>query len=282
MRLATVKTRTGTTAAVEYEGAWRALPAEDLGTLLQHPHWRDSAASAPANSELPPPTFAQLVTAPRKVLCCGLNYAGHIEELGRELPDYPTLFAKYADTLTGPASDIVLDGSSSQVDWEAELAVVVGTEVRHADEAEAAAAIAGYTVANDVSMRDWQNRTAQWLQGKAFDATTPLGPVMVTADACDPEAGLEITCSVNGEEVQHANTSGLVFSAAKLVSYVSRFTALRPGDLVLTGTPGGVGMGRKPPRYLADGDEMVTSVEGIGELRNRIRFRGAAGGSGSA
>ena len=209
--------------------------------------------------------------SPGKVICCGLNYADHIVETGRERPAYPTLFAKYADTLIGPTDDIVLP-SGLDVDWEAELAVVVGAELRGADRDEAAAAIAGYTVANDISVRDWQQRTLQWFQGKAWDRSTPVGPVVVTPDEVDPVAGLEISCRVNGEEVQRANTSTLVFDSADLLAYISTFTVLRPGDLVLTGTPGGVGMARDPQRFLAHGDVVETEIAGIGTLRNTVRF----------
>ncbi|MGZ4531940.1 MAG: fumarylacetoacetate hydrolase family protein [Mycobacteriaceae bacterium] len=209
--------------------------------------------------------------SPSKVICCGLNYADHITETGRELPAYPTLFAKYADTLIGPDDDIVLP-HGLQVDWEAELAVVVGAEIRKVEPKEAAEAIAGYTVANDISVRDWQYRTVQWFQGKAWDGSTPVGPVMVTPDEVDPEAGLDISCRVNGEVVQQANTRTLVFSAAELLAYISTFTVLRPGDLVLTGTPGGVGVARHPQRFLEDGDVVETEIAGIGKLRNTVRF----------
>jgi 2-keto-4-pentenoate hydratase/2-oxohepta-3-ene-1,7-dioic acid hydratase in catechol pathway len=213
--------------------------------------------------------LAPLLPRAGKVICCGLNYGDHIQEMGRELPEYPTLFAKYADTLIGATDTISVHGSD-RVDWEAELAVVVGSRLFHAEEAEAEAAIAGYTVANDVSMRDWQNRTLQWFQGKAFDATTPVGPVMLTSD----EAGssFDVKGYVNGELVQSGNTSTLVFGPAQLLSYISRFTVLRPGDVVLTGTPGGVGMGMKPPRFLRDGDVLRTEIAGIGSLENTVRI----------
>jgi acylpyruvate hydrolase len=150
--------------------------------------------------------------------------------------------------------------------------VVVGEPLRRATEEQARMAVAGYTVANDISVRDWQRRTLQWFQGKAWDATTPVGPVVVTPEELDPEAGLELTCQVNGETVQHGNTKTLVFSAAALLAYISQFTLLRPGDLVLTGTPGGVGMGMTPPRLLRDGDVVHTEIEGIGFLDNTIRL----------
>ena len=151
------------------------------------------------------------------------------------------------------------------MDWEAELAVVVGAELRGADADEAAGAIAGYTVANDVSMRDWQSRTLQWFQGKAFDATTPLGPVLVTPDEIDG-AGVEVRGHVNGERVQRGNTRTLVFGRAGCCPTSPRSPSLRPGDVVLTGTPGGVGMGMTPPRFLADGDVVETEIAGIGSL----------------
>lgn len=283
MRLATVSHSASpdgsatTTAAVQVGDDWFALPAADLSELLRRADWRDiasatiTAADATGGpSPLSEPRFETVVPSPAKVICCGHNYTGHILEMGRELPEYPTLFGKYADTLCGPTATISIAAAPDAVDWEAELTVVIGTEIHAVSEAEALDAIAGYTVSNDVSMRDWQKRTLQWLQGKAFNATTPIGPVLVTTDEIDPVAGLRIQCSVNGETVQDGNTADLVFSCAALVSYVSQFTTLRPGDVILTGTPAGVGSGMKPPRYLSAGDVLETSIEGIGSLRNVI------------
>ena len=210
--------------------------------------------------------------SPTKVICCGLNYGDHITETGRELPSYPTLFEKFADTLTGPTDDVVLP-AGVEIDWEAELAVVVGRELSGASRVEAAGAILGYTVANDISVRDFQRRTLQWFQGKAWDATTPVGPVIVTADEVDPVAGLTISCTVNGTEVQRDNTRTLVFDSADLLAYISTFTVLRPGDIVLTGTPGGVGFARDPAWFLADGDIVETAIGGIGVLTNTVRCR---------
>jgi acylpyruvate hydrolase len=279
MRLATVRTADGrTSAAVDDAGTWRALPAANLGQLLTTDPGIVHAGSLSAldqlrllGTALPGALPCSPLPRPSKVVCCGLNYADHITEMGRQLPEFPTLFAKFADTLTGPTDPIEVP-AGVDLDWEGELAVVVGRTVRRADPATAREAIAGYTVANDISVRDWQNRTLQWLQGKAWDATTPVGPVVVTPDEVDPEAGLEVTCEVNGETVQRGNTRSLVFGPAALVSYISQFTTLRPGDLVLTGTPGGVGMGLTPPRFLRDGDVVRTHVEGIGALENTIRL----------
>ena len=288
MRLATVITTArdagggpATRAAVQSGDHFVLLAAQDLSELLETAGWQEQAAAAAEEAAGGVPhgsipvedaRFATVLPRPSKVICCGLNYADHIAEMGRELPEHPTLFAKYADTLIGDGEVIDAAGHGARLDWEAELAVVVGAPLKNASPEEASAAIAGYTVANDISMRDWQSRTLQWFQGKAFDRTTPLGPVLVTPDECDPEAGVRVRCLVNGEEVQNGNTKTLVFTAAALLSYISTFTRLSPGDVVLTGTPGGVGMGATPPRFLRDGDVVTTEVEGIGTLTNTVRL----------
>jgi len=280
MKLATLRTDGESTTAALAVGAdsYVALPATDVGALLAKPLWREvvgKAAGAVTRTVIKAgdANFAPLLPNAGKVICCGLNYGDHIQEMGRELPEYPTLFAKYADTLVGAADTIEVRGSD-RVDWEAELAVVVGSELFRADEEQAEAAIAGYTVANDVSMRDWQNRTLQWFQGKAFDGSTPVGPVLVTAE--EPDDDFDVYCYVNGDVVQKGNTGTLVFGPAKLLSYISQFTTLRPGDLVLTGTPGGVGMGMNPPRFLKDGDVLTTEITGIGRLENVVRIHPTA------
>ena len=190
--------------------------------------------------------------------------------MGRQLPEHPTLFAKYRRALIGANDDIILPAASDNIDWEAELAVIVGAPARHVSTEDAAACIAGYSVLNDVSVRDYQNRTLQWLQGKTFEATTPVGPWLVTADeAAGPSR--EISCEVDGEQMQKADTADLVFDPATLVSYISTIITLEPGDIIATGTPGGVGLARTPPRFLADGTTVVTRIAGVGELRNRCR-----------
>ncbi|SDY55989.1 fumarylacetoacetate hydrolase family protein [Herbiconiux ginsengi] len=274
MQLAALRTSRGeTVAAVSAGGGWAVVDgATDISSLVSRVNWRSDADAALASGRRitgADALFANPLPNPAKVICCGLNYADHIAETGREVPEFPTLFAKFADTLTGPDADITVTDSTA-VDWEAELAVVIGSPLRHGDRAAAQAAILGYTIANDISMRDWQSRTLQWFQGKAFDATTPVGPVIVTADEFDPADGAEITCHIGDELMQRSDTARLVFDAPALVSYSSGFTALAPGDLVLTGTPGGVGLGRKPRRYLADQEVVITRIAGIGELRNRI------------
>ncbi|TKV61775.1 fumarylacetoacetate hydrolase family protein [Nakamurella flava] len=271
MRLATVTLPTGGTAAVRIDGpaaaSGTAIPdVADVGALLDRPDWRAVAAAADGPTA-PLDDLGRLIPRPGKVACVGLNYRAHIEEMGRPLPDHPTLFAKFADALIGPQDDIEIPSTAAEaVDWECELVVVVGATLRGADRAEAAAAIAGYTVMNDISMRDWQFRTREWLQGKTFGNTTPVGPVLVTADEWQP--GPNISTEIDGELVQQASTGDLVFDPADLVAYLSQIVTLRPGDLIATGTPGGVGHARKPPRYLAPGMTVRTTIDGIGSLQN--------------
>jgi acylpyruvate hydrolase len=274
MRLATIRTPGGTRAVrVDADGALETGHV-DVGALLAEPDWRSAAVAATGAVHDPAGLdHAPLIAAPGKVFCVGLNYRNHILEMGRELPQYPTLFPKFADALIGAGDDIVLPPESTAVDWEAELAVVIGRPVRRADEDAATEAIAGFAVLNDVTMRDWQYRTTEWTQGKTFEATTPLGPVLVTPDElpCGVRPALPLSSTVDGETVQKADTSDLVFDPVALVRYISTIITLRPGDVIATGTPGGVGHARKPPRYLADGELLVTEIGGIGRLANRVR-----------
>jgi acylpyruvate hydrolase len=241
----------------------------DVGQLLARADWRELAAAADgARHDLTDARLGSLVPQPSKIVCVGLNYRTHILEMGRELPEYPTLFAKFPDTLTEPNADIEAPAEDARLDWEAELTVVVGSAVRRVAAGAAEAAIAGYTVANDVSMRGYQFRTKEWLQGKLWDRSTPVGPVLVTTDEWTP--GPAVRTVVNGEVMQEASTGDLVHDPVTLVSYVSTMITLRPGDLILTGTPGGVGHARKPARYLVAGDVVQTSIDGIGTLQNRI------------
>ena len=273
MKLAALHTADGTQAAVGTDSGWVPLPFADVAELLGADDWKTIVASAlDTPPELIPDDdakFTSIITTERKVICCGLNYSDHILEMGRDLPTHPTLFAKYTDTLTGP-TDAVSAGASEAVDWEAELAVVVGARLTQSDREEASSAIAGYCVANDVSMRDWQKRTLQWFQGKNFTASTPLGPWLTTADEFGADPHFTVEGWINGERVQYGDTATLVFSPADLLSYISTFTLLRPGDVVLTGTPGGVGQGMQPPRFATPGDRIRTSISGLGTLENAI------------
>jgi len=274
MRLATVRLE-GTTSAVRIDGdEVTVLDAPDVGALLAKPDWRRSAAETVPLGEVEPLAldaldYGPLVPRPGRIVCVGQNYREHIAEMGGTPPEYPTLFAKYASSLVGATDDIRLPRVSTAVDWEAELAIVIGAGGRYLEPGDTAAAIAGWTVANDVSMRDWQRRTSQFLQGKTFDASTPVGPVLVTADEFDPEPALAIRTRVNGEVRQESTTRDMLFGPHEIVAYISQFTTLEPGDLILTGTPSGVGAGRDPQVFLADGDVVETEIEGIGVLRNR-------------
>ena len=278
MRLCTFRTATGTRAGRVDGDAVVELDAPDVGAVLAHPDTDGLAAADGPRHPLAGLDLAPVVTAPGKVLCVGLNYASHIAEMGRERPTAPTLFAKFADALVGAGDDVPLPPESDRVDWEGELALIVGRPVRRASDDEAAAAIAGFTVCNDVTMRDWQRRTMEWLQGKAWTGSTPLGPWLATPDELGGvRPDVRLTVDVDGEVVQSATTSDLVFDPVALVAYVSTFTTLAPGDVIITGTPSGVGDGRTPPRYIQDGETVRVSIEGIGEVRNRFVRERTAG-----
>ncbi len=272
MRLATNRTATGNRAVrVDADAAVETGDA-DVRALLERPDWADHAAAAAGPTHpLDGLDYAPLVPSPEKIICVGLNYRDHVREMGHDMPEYPTLFAKYAPSLVGAYDDIVLPRVSEKIDYEVELTIVIGRSVRHATPEQAEAAIAGYTVLNDVSVRDYQNRTSQFLQGKMFDRTTPLGPWLVTSDEV-PDGGLAVSTVLDGETLQSSTTDELVFSAVDLVVYLSEIITLNPGDVIATGTPGGVGHARKPPRYLTDGAELVTTVAGVGECRNTCRL----------
>lgn len=268
MRFATVRL-SGATRAVRIEDdSAVVLDAGDVGELVAREGGLGSAKDTEQRLAVADLDYAPLLPGPEKVLCVGLNYATHIKEMGRELPTYPTLFAKYPRALIGAHDDILMPAESDAMDWEAELGIVIGAEVRRATAEQARAAIVGYTVVNDVTARDWQNRTTQWLQGKNFEATTPVGPWLVTGND-DPE--FDLSCAVDGEQVQHSNTADLVFDPVTLVQYISTMFTLAPGDLIVSGTPGGVGHARTPPRYLHDGSVLTTCIEGVGECRNVCR-----------
>ena len=276
MRLATIRTATGH-RAVRVDGDTAVETGEaDVRALLERPDWAEHAAAADGPvHEASTLDHAPLVPAPEKIICVGLNYRDHVLEMGNELPEFPTFFGKFAPSLVGARDGIELPAESDRVDYEAELTIVIGRSVRHADADAARAAIAGYTVLNDVSMRDYQRRTKQFLQGKTWEHSTPLGPELVTPDElpADPADGgaLRIRSELSGETMQDSTTDQLVFGALDLVVYLSAILTLNPGDVIATGTPGGVGDARTPPRYLTDGAEIVTAVEGVGECRNVAR-----------
>lgn len=211
------------------------------------------------------------VPKPGKMICVGHNYKEHILEMKRELPPYPVVFAKFANTVIGPQDDIPFFPISEQLDYEGEFAFVIGKKARNVSQEEALDYVAGYTIVNDVTYRDIQRRTLQWLQGKSVDGTAPMGPWLVTADELTDPSGLEMVVTVNGEERQHTNTANLVFTVPYLVEFLSNLMTLEPGDVILTGTPGGVGFARDPQVFLKDGDVVRIEIDKIGALENKVK-----------
>lgn len=211
------------------------------------------------------------VTAPEKIIAIGLNYADHARESGIETPSTPVAFAKFPNSIVGPDEAIRFRTSdSSQVDYEAELAVVIGRRCRNIVEADALAHVLGYTVCNDVSARDAQFADGQWVRGKSFDTFCPLGPWIMTADELPDPQTLDIRCRVNGETMQDSNTKEMIFGVAELIGFLSRYMTLEPGDVIATGTPYGVGFARTPAVYLGNGDVVEVEIDGLGLLRNPV------------
>ncbi len=212
------------------------------------------------------------VPRPGKLLCIGLNYRDHADEVGMKVPERPILFSKYANCVVGPGEPIVLPTISEEVDYEAELAVVIGREAKGVSEEDALEYVAGYTLMNDVSARDLQLRIGggQWVWGKSLDSFAPLGPALVTRDEVPDPHNLSISLRLNGETMQQSNTRNLIFNVPQLVSFLSQGITLEPGDVIATGTPPGVGDGRKPPVYLKEGDDVVVEIQGIGVLENPV------------
>jgi acylpyruvate hydrolase len=215
-------------------------------------------------------TLLPVVPHPGKIVCVGLNYKAHAEEGGYDIPEYPALFSKFTETLVGAGEPVLLPPESEAVDYEAELAFVIGRTVRRASGDAALAAIGGYTVANDVSMRDYQYKSNQWLPGKNWARSTPLGPYLVTPDEVGDPHSLDISLELNGERMQESNTSLFIFDLPTLVATITEFVPLAPGDVVLTGTPSGVGYRREPKVLLRDGDRMVVEIAGVGRLENPV------------
>ncbi|MDR1442876.1 MAG: fumarylacetoacetate hydrolase family protein [Bifidobacteriaceae bacterium] len=208
--------------------------------------------------------FAPVIPRPGKIICVGMNYHAHIEEMGRPLPAHPALFPKWPESLIGAGEPILLPPESTQVDWEGEMAVIVGKRLRRASPREATGAISGYAIMCDTSMRDWQYRSSQWLQGKTWERSTPLGPWLATPEELTPDA--DLITRVDGSEVQRARISDQVLAPAGLVSYISTFISLQPGDVIATGTPAGVGHASDPPRYLRPGQKVEITITGLGTL----------------
>ncbi|HKH42088.1 MAG TPA: fumarylacetoacetate hydrolase family protein [Solirubrobacterales bacterium] len=242
----------------------RLLEEGRLGALEERAKLANDVEPASGMRLLPP------VPDPDKIICIGLNYRSHAEEQGAEPPAQPTFFAKFRNSLAPAGATIPLPAASEKVDYEAEVAFVVGRQCKEVDPAEALDAVAGYMLFNDLSARDLQFATPQWMPGKVFDGSAPCGPALVTPDEAGPPDGITFTLELNGERRQEASTSDLIFSVAELVARLSRLMTLEPGDVISTGTPSGVGSLRKPRVWLERGDKIVVSSSTLGELRTTI------------
>ncbi len=230
----------------------------------------DSAPSLPGDARLGPP-----LARPSKIVCVGLNFWDHARESGSALPDEPVVFFKATSAITGPNDQVILPRGSTKTDWEVELGVVIGRRASYVDEEEAMDHVAGYLLHNDYSERSYQlERSGQWVKGKSCDSFAPLGPVLVTRDEIRDVHDLDMWLTVNGELQQQGSTADMVFGVPTLVSYLSQFMSLLPGDIISTGTPAGVGLGLDPPRYLEPGDVVELGIEGLGQARQRIRAYG--------
>lgn len=284
MRLATVQidgrpTLVGRAAAglIDLAKAAPALPSTLLDLLAAGPDAtaaaRRAIAAAPAAAAVDPAEVAWLPVIPRpgKIICVGLNYRDHSAESGFQQPAYPTLFARFASSLVGHEAPIVRPLASEQLDYEGEVAAVIGRGGRHIAHADALDHVAGYALFNDASVRDYQTKAPQWTMGKNFDGTGAFGPEFVSADDLPPGlAGLELTTRLNGRVVQRASTDDLVFSVADLVATISEAITLEPGDVIVTGTPAGVGLARTPPLWMRAGDRVEVAVDGFGVLANPV------------
>lgn len=264
------------TAAQDEQGDWK-----DVSDFI-----RDLDASSLAGSALADLTEADLKTCPEiahydrllpcvggvgKFMCIGLNYSDHAEEAGMPIPDHPILFLKANSAIAGAEDVLVMPRGSKCVDWEVELGVVIGKPAKYVSEEHALDHVAGYCVVNDVSERDFQlHLTGQWTKGKSCDGFGPIGPWFVTADEIPDPQDLSLWADVNGERMQAGHTSTMIFSVAEIIAHLSQLMTLYPGDVIATGTPPGVGMGYKPPRYLASGDEVKVGIEGLGEQVQKV------------
>ena len=262
-------------------GAGVDLPAASTDLLAQW-EWREKVDLAVAYAEETGEGLYDLtaverqapITGPEKIVCVGLNYVDHAEEGGNPIPETPVLFSKFPTTITGPDSTVSWDPElTEKVDYEAELVIVIGEETRRVDESEAMDHVAGFVVGNDLSARDLQHGDGQWIRGKGLDGFAPIGPEVVTTDEVDDPHDLHIWTEVNGERLQDSSTSNFIFGVDEVVSFCSQAFTLKPGDLIFTGTPPGVGVYREPPVLLEDGDTVTVGIEELGELTVDCAYR---------
>lgn len=254
------------------EGDLLVPMGQDILAYLDGAPAQDGPAITPGDVRLRAP-----VPRPGKIVCIGLNYIDHITETGAQAPAEPPVFAKFANSVIGDGEPIVIPAATSKADYEVELIAVMGKRAKHVTPDAALAHVAGYMCGNDVSARDLQTSNAQWTRGKAIDTFLPCGPWLVTADEVGDPQALRLWCDVSGERLQDSSTSRMIWPVAELVSILSRTMTLEPGDLIVTGTPPGVGSARTPERYLRPGDEVAVSIEGLGTLRNPVVAETAVG-----
>lgn len=273
MKLVTFAAGTGSQVGALTGDSITTLPYPDmLAAIAAGPEAIAATIHVPGSAATQPLSQTKLLAPiphPPRIFCIGLNYASHAAESQMKVQAVPTVFMKLSSSVTGPDTDVILPYNSTQPDYEAELAVVIGKPGYRIPAADWEAHVFGYTIVNDVSARDIQLATSQWTLGKSFPTFTPMGPAVVTRDEiADPHA-LHIGLSINGEVLQNSNTSDLIFKIPQLIEYISALTPLEAGDIISTGTPEGVGLGRKPQRWLKPDEDMVVTIAGLGELRNR-------------
>ncbi|QDU45863.1 Ureidoglycolate lyase [Symmachiella dynata] len=284
MHLATLRTNAGNRAVAVIENQYVDLQAADptlandmAGLLAELPQnlkkIEDAAERASAAGEFVTGELLAPITRPGKVICIGLNYRDHAVESNAPIPDEPICFSKFSSSVIGPEETIELPAACKTVDYEAELVVVIGRGGRNISREDAFAHVAGYTVGNDVSARDWQigRPGGQWLLGKTPDTFAPIGPYVVTADKIENPSDLAISLRLNGETMQDSSTKELIFGVDEIIAHISQLFSLEPGDIIFTGTPPGVGMARKPPVFLKDGDVTEVEIEGLGVLKNSVK-----------
>jgi 2-keto-4-pentenoate hydratase/2-oxohepta-3-ene-1,7-dioic acid hydratase in catechol pathway len=278
MKLATFKTAQGVSyGAVTEEGIVdlrRYLGSQypDLKSLIAGDAFAEAAkhlGGAP-DHKTSDVTWLPVIPNPDKILCVGLNYQDHVVETGRDNTEQPAIFIRVADSQVGHKQPIIRPRESTHLDFEAEIAVIIGKAERRISQQDAWSHIAGYSCYNDGSVRDWQRHTIQWTAGKNFSQTGAFGPWMVTADEIPPNTKMTLSCRLNGERMQHATTEQMIFKIPKIIEYVSTFTTLRPGDVLVTGTPGGVGARRNPPVWMKPGDRVEIEIDKVGILENSI------------
>ena len=271
MRLGRLRSEGHWVLAGDEGDGWRRATGVDVDDVTDVLRLHEGLPSIELGDAIESSTYGPPIVRPGKIIAIGLNYMDHIRETGATAPERPVVFAKFSSSIIGPSDEVIIDPDlTSQGDYEAELAVVIGRPARRVSETDALQHVFGYLVANDVSARDWQKRDGQLSRSKSMDTFCPLGPWITTSDAIAEPNSLAIRSWVNGEPRQDSSTAEMIFSVRQLISFCSQTMTLEPGDVILTGTPHGVGFSRKPPTFLAEGDVIRCEVEGLGYIENVV------------